>query len=142
IDYDLNLWSNFTYFTNPDGDQFQQVDKRRIAGGDIRYQQNGLLGTKPSTNIYGTQLRYDDIAEVGLLNSRERVPTEVYRLDAVEQYSLGAWWENTTRWTDRFRTVVGLRHDYFSFSVDTLDARIPATLDANDGTADDTIVTG
>src|SRR5690606_32358281 len=53
IDYDLNLWSNFTYFTNPDGDQFQQVDKRRIAGGDIRYQQNGLLGTKPSTNIYG-----------------------------------------------------------------------------------------
>lgn len=35
IDYDLDLISNFSYFTDPEnGDQFEQVDRRRVYGGD------------------------------------------------------------------------------------------------------------
>ena len=39
IDYELNLWSNFTYFLDDEinGDQFEQVDDRRIYGGQIEY---------------------------------------------------------------------------------------------------------
>jgi hypothetical protein len=38
IDYDLDLFSNFTYFLDDpvNGDQFEQVDKRTVLGGDLR----------------------------------------------------------------------------------------------------------
>ena len=40
IDYQLNLFSNFTYFTHPAvGDQFEQYDKRHVYGTDVRYTQ-------------------------------------------------------------------------------------------------------
>ncbi|MDB2376245.1 Plug domain-containing protein, partial [Gammaproteobacteria bacterium] len=35
IDYDMNLYSNFSYFIEPDGDQFQQLDDRTLFGGQV-----------------------------------------------------------------------------------------------------------
>ena len=38
IDYDLDLFSNFTYFLDDpvQGDQFEQVDDRTVSGGQQR----------------------------------------------------------------------------------------------------------
>ena len=74
--YDLNLWSNFTsYLVDPyKGDQFEQQDRRWVAGFDLRHTINGkFLGRKSETTL-GMQLRNDWIHN-GLFRSEDRVRT-------------------------------------------------------------------
>jgi hypothetical protein len=75
IDYDLNLFSNFTYFLDDpfDGDQFEQLDERRITGGDFAY----VFGESDMQHTFGAMLRYDDIGDVGLFRTAnlERLAT-------------------------------------------------------------------
>ncbi len=141
IDYQLDLWSNITYFTDPGGDQFQQVDDRRIYGWDLVWSHNSTWGKVPVRNSFGSQSRYDDISEVGLLRSQARRRTGVIRLDAVDEWSTGLYWENNLQWTDALRTVLGVRYDYFHFDVSTLAAGDTSTLPLNNGTANDDTVT-
>jgi hypothetical protein len=52
--YDLSLFSNFTYFLDDplNGDQFQQVDSRFVAGGRITYKrQDDWAGTRRHTRL-------------------------------------------------------------------------------------------
>ena len=142
INYNLDLWSNFTYFTSAQGDQFQQVDDRMIYGGDFTYSFQSHLGDKDMSNTFGVETRIDDIDEVGLYRSQARVRTGVFRSDAVEEHSVSGYWENKIQWTDQLRTVAGLRYDYFHFDVDPLAAANENTLSLNGGTANDDIVTG
>ncbi len=61
VDYDLALFSNFTYYTDPEnGDQFEQADDRRMFGGEWRYEQ--AFDIKGRTLLFnsGVQLRRDD----------------------------------------------------------------------------------
>ena len=38
VDYQLDLFSNFTYFTDHEnGDQFEQFDDRRVYGGELAW---------------------------------------------------------------------------------------------------------
>ncbi len=141
IDYDMELWSNFSYFTQPQGDQFQQVDSRLLAGGQLEWQQTTLLNNKEMSNRVGLQFRHDDIDKVGLRSTAARQFLGEIRLDAVAQFSASLFWENQLQLTDRFRSVFGLRYDYFDFDVQALAAANPATLNANSGRADDDIVT-
>jgi hypothetical protein len=141
IRYTMDLWSNFTYFTSPDGDQFEQVDDRMIYGGDFSYSaQSNFLG-KDLTNKFGVQTRIDDIDEIGLFRSSARQRTGVFRADAVQESSIGSYWENTLQWTHHVRSVLGVRYDYFNFDVDPLAAAEPSTLAQNAGTASDDIIT-
>jgi len=141
IDYDMTLWSNFSYFTQPQGDQFQQLDRRLITGGELQWQQESRLGGLPMTNTLGTQLRRDNIDKVGLRSTAARRFLGDIRLDAVDQLSSSLYWENQLQLTDRLRSVVGLRYDYFDFDVTALAAADPTTLGPNSGSADDDIVT-
>ncbi|MDO6804941.1 hypothetical protein Q4595_20995, partial [Wenyingzhuangia sp. 1_MG-2023] len=71
IRYNMNLWSNFTYYLDDsdNGDQFEQVDHRWIYGGQIEYrQQSELAGVVASTRI-GADYQLDDIDEVGLYHT-------------------------------------------------------------------------
>lgn len=141
IDYDMTLWSNFSYFTQPQGDQFQQLDRRLITGGELQWRQETQLGGLPMTNTLGTQLRRDNIDKVGLRSTAARRFLGDIRLDAVDQLSSSLYWENQLQLTDRLRSVVGLRYDYFDFDVKALAAADPTTLGPNSGSADDDIVT-
>ena len=142
IDYEMDLWSNFSYFIQgPQGDQFQQVDDRKIYGWDIRYALAGELSGKPVLNSFGSQLRIDDIQEVGLLSTTARELNQPLRLDAVEQSSNSLWWQMEMQWQDNLRTILGLRYDYFDFDVDPLAAAEPGSLALNAGSASDDIVT-
>ncbi len=122
MSYSMNLWSNFTYFLDDpeNGDQFEQVDDRTVYGGEASYRyEHSLLG-KLSTTTFGTQFRIDDIDEVGLYHTQARQRLGVIRSDEVTESSVGAYVNNETYWTQRLRTVLGLRYDYFDFDVRNL----------------------
>ena len=141
IDYDLNLWSNFTYFLDDEnsGDQFEQVDDRMIYGGQLSYSQDGTLAGHAMSNRFGVELRIDDIDEVGLYHTQARQRLGVTRSDQVTESSIGAYWENRITWSDRLRSVLGVRYDYYDFDVDD-QAGINTNgidLSANSGSAND-----
>ena len=134
IDYHLNLFSDFTYFINPDeGDQFEQYDKRTISGGDVRYVQPLALFGKPGELSSGVQIRHDDIAPVGLYLTNARERYETVREDKVRQTSYSAYISQDTPWTDWFRTGLGARIDEFQF-------RVSSSLAPNSGKVNDHIV--
>ena len=134
IDYELDLFSNFTYFLNDpiNGDQFEQVDQRNVFGGDLSWQ-FAPVGRHHQT--VALMLRHDDIDEVGLFNTvrRERIGT--VRQDEVNQTSVGLYYDVNTEWNSRWRTSLGLRADYYHFDVER------STLVENQGTDDDFLVT-
>jgi len=124
---DLNLFSDFTYFLDDPvaGDQFKQVDQRRIYGFEIS--QKWRRGK--SRWRVGADGRFDDIGRVGLYRTSARRVSGTIREDAVEEGSIGIFVANEVRFTDKLRTFVGVRHDRFDFDVNAL------SLPANSGTA-------
>lgn len=141
INYDLNLWSNFTYFLDDesDGDQFEQVDDRMVYGGQLSYLQETNLAGLSMTNRFGTELRVDDIDEVGLYHTRARQRLGTVRSDQVTESSVGLYWENRIAWSNHLRTVLGVRYDYYHFDVEDR-AAINANginLSRNSGSAND-----
>jgi hypothetical protein len=114
----LTLFNNFTCFLNDpvNGDQFSQLDNRTILGFHGNHTFNGRLGPFDSETRIGVQSRYDDI-EVGLIKTAERIPLSTVRLDNVQESSVGFYGQNTTKWTDWMRTIVGVREDWFNGKV-------------------------
>lgn len=143
IRYDLNLWSNFTYFLDDpvNGDEFEQVDERWIYGGNLSYSWNQETALGLMQHHLGGEIRYDDIGDVGLFKSQGRQRLGAVRRDRVEEGSVGLFYENTLHLTQRLRTVLGLRYDAYDFDVDDR-AGINVNgidLSANSGHADDTL---
>jgi outer membrane receptor protein involved in Fe transport len=134
ISYRLNLWSNFTYFLDDpaQGDQFEQVDKRWIYGGELVRNDFFELGAVAFDNAVGLQTRYDDIEEVSLYQTQRRQRLGTVRLDAIDESSAALYWSGTFRWADRWRANLGLRYDHYWFDVDSQIAE-------NSGTEDDGI---
>jgi len=143
IQYEMNLWSNFTYFLDDpvNGDQFEQVDKRNIFGGQAHYviqtDWNGLA----VQNKFGVEARYDDIDEVGLYHTKQRSRLGVVRSDSVSELSTAAYWENRIDWNSDFRSVFGVRADYYDFEVTDLAGtnKNGVDLSTNSGSNDDSI---
>ncbi len=129
IDYDLSLFSNFTYFLDDpvDGDQFRQLDDRRIYGFALSQQWEAGR----SRWRVGAEGRFDDIDRVGLFRTRARQPVSTVREDAVEERSLGVFAAGEFRFTDALRGYAGQRHDRYDFDVDA------RSLPVNSGTTDD-----
>ncbi|MBL8268760.1 TonB-dependent receptor [Steroidobacter sp.] len=133
VDYDLDLISNFSYFMDAEnGDQFEQVDQRRVYGGEFSWVAGFELFGRPQELLTGVQVRHDDIEKVGLYRTVARERFDTTREDAVRQTSVGVYASVDTRWTDHVRTTVGLRADRFDFDVD-------AGLAENSGQANDSI---
>ena len=142
IDYSMNLYSNFSYFIEPNGDQFQQLDDRHVVGGQLEQDLNFELGSIPVSNSFGAQLRIDDIEGVGLRSTRDRAFLGDIRFDRVDQTSVSAYWSGEAQWTQNLRSTTSLRYDRFDFDVTALAAADPATLAANTGNKHDGVVTG
>lgn len=134
IDYDLDLFSNFTYFLDDpvNGDQFEQVDRRTVMGGDINYLWSAS-SRFDSTYTIGLSLRHDDIDEVALFRTQNKTRLGTVRSDEVSQSSVGVYLQAETQWNERWRTQFGVRADYYDFSVES-------NLPANSGDSDDSIV--
>lgn len=132
--YHLNLFTNFTYrLANPQrGDQFEQVDRRFYTGGDISHRWQADWFGRQNTNTVGAELRHDQIFELALHKTDNRERFGTVRSDDVAETSLGAYLENETQWTDKFRTVAGVRGDAYRFDVSS-------EIDENSGTETDFI---
>lgn len=144
--YDLDLFSNFTYFLDDPirGDQFEQKDRRAqlgfklsqtwnhdlfasapVSGKDTGDKKAVALFEPDSFTTVGLQMRYDNIRN-GLYRTQATNRLSTTRSDHTIETSVGAFLENKLQWTKWFRTAAGVRGDYFNFDVDS-------NLDANDG---------
>ncbi|MEO5628750.1 MAG: TonB-dependent receptor [Thermomonas sp.] len=115
IDSSLNLWSNFTYFLDdPDnGDQFQQVDERKLYG----FKASQQWDSGRSRWRVGAEGRFDDIGRVALLRTNARRLVSTVRDDMVEEGSLGVFAANEFRFNNQWRSYVGVRRDEYDFKV-------------------------
>ncbi len=116
----LDLFSNFTYFLDSaaNGDQFAQPDRRTTTGINASHSWSTKLFGRASENTVGVQFQNDNINN-GLYNSVARQIISTTRADRIVQRSLGLYFDNTTQWTEKFRTVGGARIDNFSFNVNS-----------------------
>ena len=133
LDYDLRLFSNFSYFIDEtNGDQFAQFDDRRVYGGQLAWSRPLPLGAEDSMLRLGADLRRDDIRPVGLYLSRARERYQTVREDDVTQSLAGGFIALNTRWAPWLRTEFGLRQD-------RLDYEVRSDLPANSGRGNDDI---
>jgi hypothetical protein len=129
--YDLNLFSNFTYFLdNPeDGDQFQQLDERMVAGLEASRSWMHSLGSRRLETSVGFQARADDI-DNGLFRSRDAIRTATVRTDEIQLLTGGVYAESLVHLSDKIRPRLGLRAEFYEADVDS-------GLQANSGSASD-----
>jgi hypothetical protein len=119
--YGLNLISNFTYFLNDpvNGDQFEQADRRWVAGGRVTHRRLGeFLGRHVETAV-GTQLRHDSMGQIGFFKTVAATRVGTIREDVIKQTAVGLFGQAEIEWSRTFRTNVGLRGDFLQFDVDS-----------------------
>jgi hypothetical protein len=134
MDYGLDLFSNFSYFTDAvNGDQFEQYDERRVYGLSASYRLPVVLAGRNGNFRGGADWRHDGIPTVGLYRTRERERLSIMREDAVTQNSYSLWASQDLAIAAWLRAEAGLRFDAFHFQV-------ASNIAANSGQADDRIL--
>jgi hypothetical protein len=130
VDYNLSLFSNFTYFLDDpiNGDQFEQADDRFVAGFEVERQWALRWRERAVELAAGLQARWDDISN-GLFHTHERERLSTTRQDDVRQLGAGPYAQARVRWNPWLRTVTGLRADYYR-------AEVESSLPENSGTED------
>jgi hypothetical protein len=137
--YDLDLFSDFTsYLDDPvKGDQFEQQDRRWVAGLDAHHTIFSQWWGARVANTFGVQVRNDWIHN-GLYQTENRVRTDKHDVNAcsdepieacstdpnlvavlpadtdVNQFTetmFGFYVENKIQWAEKFRTVLAFRGD-------------------------------
>ncbi len=111
----LDLYSNFEY--SPDS-QFNQRDSRVTSGLNLSRTWNLSGLGKEAANTLGVQLQSDNIFnQLGSTRARAPIGCQLSncRSDQVLQSSIGIYGENHVHWSDWFRTVAGVRGDWFRF---------------------------
>jgi hypothetical protein len=146
--YDLNLFSDFTYYLDDPnkGDQFEQQDRRWVAGFDARHTIFSQWFGRKVENTFGLQLRNDWVHN-GLFRTEDRVRTDKNDINACNDEpipecvtnpnltailpagtdlnkftdTLGSVYvENKIQWANKFRSVVALRGDDAKYAVTSL----------------------
>ena len=149
--YDLDLFSNFTYYlVDPiRGDQFEQQDRRWVSGLDAHHTIFIQWFGRKVGNAFGLQVRNDWINN-GLYVAENRVrmdktdyntgdpipPTlpATRERDRFTDTIVGFYAENKIQWANKIRSVVALRGDDEKFVVSSL-AYSASVNAANSGSA-------
>jgi hypothetical protein len=115
----LDLVSNFTYALDDpvNGDQFQQSERRVVAGMNAQRVWEHKLGGIEMESSAGVQLRQDHISPLALYSTMARQRLSTVREDTVTERAGGLFVANTAHWLPWFRTVLGLRSDWYWFDV-------------------------
>lgn len=119
IRYKLDLWSTFTYYLKDPvhGDQMLQNDDRVVYGFNGSKTWFTTLWGMRSSNLVGVQARVDDIRHVGIDATFQRQYLYTKQSASVLESNGAVYFENSTQWSEKLRTVLGLREDEFSFNV-------------------------
>jgi len=142
--YDLDLFSDFTYFLTDTnlGDQFEQQDRRWVGGLDARHTIFSTWFDRDVENTFGLQVRNDWIRN-GLFQTEDRVRVDktdynapgnpilpaITEADDFTDTQVGLYMQNQVQWAEKFRSVAAIRGDLDYFDVTCLDNP------ANSGTA-------
>ncbi len=114
----LDLYSNFEYAPSS---QFNQRDSRVTTGLNASHTWNISGIGKEAFATLGAQLQNDNVYNaLASTTAREQnddclIPGGGCRRDHVTQSSIGVYAEGHVHWNDWFRTVAGLRGDWFRF---------------------------
>jgi hypothetical protein len=146
--YDFDLFSDFTYYLDDPikGDQFEQQDRRWVAGLDAHHTILSQWFHRNVENTFGVQVRNDWVHN-GLYRTENRVRTEKNDINACNDEPIdacntnpnlaavlpadtdlnkftdtmtGFYVENKIQWADKFRTVLALRGDEAIYNVTSL----------------------
>lgn len=127
--YSLDLWSNFTYWTNPaQGDQFLQKDERSYWGLDAERTAYTALGPFPADLAIGFQSRTDDIGTGGLYLTQNRAAYFTVRQDAMRISSAALYGSASVELLPTVHASIGLRAEQAS-------AKVGSLLSENSGSA-------
>ncbi len=115
--YDFELYSNFTFFKeNPiTGDQIRQKENRNILGYNGSYKKDVYLGHLKTEITAGLQARYDDIKDIELTRTKDRVlNTQSLMLGDVNELNIAAYYAQKFSFTKKLDITGGLRADHFT----------------------------
>ncbi len=153
--YYLDLFSDFTYYLDDPvkGDQFEQQDRRFVAGLDARHTIFSHWFGRKVENTFGVQVRNDWVHN-GLYRTENRVRTDKNDINAcndepidacntnpnlvavlpadtdVNKFTdtmVGFYVENKIQWAEKFRTVLAFRGDEAIYNVTSLTPSYTAT---------------
>jgi hypothetical protein len=130
--YRLDLFSNFTYYTTPDGDQFLQRDDRKVFGVRVSHGFGHKLGAFDARSEFGLQARHDRI-RVGLFDTAARAIVGTTRDDNVRETLAGVYGQTSVEFTALLRGVFGVRADQVRNTVQSIATPV------NSGKARDTL---
>jgi len=108
--YDWNMFSNPTYDY-----QLHQFDRRWTSGGRF---ESDVVHIADLTVTIGTEMRYDDIGNVGLDHTDARVFIENVSKYAVRESSEALYAQATWSPIEKLRLTGGLRGDYYHAALD------------------------
>jgi len=146
--YDLNLFSDFTYYLDDPikGDQFEQQDRRWVAGFDAHHTISSTWFDRKVENTFGLQLRKDWVHN-GLFRTEDRVRTDKNDINACNDEPISEcvtnpnltailpsdtdlnkftdtvvsfYAESKIQWANKVRSVVALRGDDANYAVTSL----------------------
>ncbi len=153
--YDLDLFSDFTYYLDDPikGDQFEQQDRRWVAGFDAAHTIFSQWFGRKVENTFGLQVRNDWVHN-GLYRAEDRVRTDKNDINACNDEPIpecdtnpnliavlpaatdlnkftdtmvGFYVENKTQWAQKFRSVLVVRGDEAIYVVTNLTPPYVAT---------------
>ena len=143
-EFELN--SNFTNFLDfpTAGDQIQQKEDRNTWGLNSSRSWFGNFSKREMENTVGFQMRYDNVNPASLSRTQGGVPMakidsngklhpSIVRRDILNEYNISFYAENRMQWSPWFRSVIGVRNDFYHFNVDS-------NLEANSGKKSDNMI--
>jgi hypothetical protein len=94
-----------------------------VTGANVSESWHSRLLGDCVVNTVGVQVRNDSIPHVALHHTEQRELVNAVEDDTVDEFSTGFWGQTQVKWSDKVRTVLGSRIDYYH--VDVLARDIP-----------------
>lgn len=115
--YLFELYSNFTFYKEDpvNGDQVRQKESRNIMGYNGTYKKEFMLGNVKTESIAGIQLRLDDVNDIELTGTKNRITnTRQIMLGHVHELNAGSFWEQRFSLTNKLDITPAVRADLFT----------------------------
>lgn len=118
VNYNFNLYSNFTYFKTDtvNGDEINQYENRNLFGYNGSYSKETDLGLFSLKSTVGTGVRDDQIGNIGLAHVRNRIFLNDIQKGEIHEINFNAYLDENLYISPKFSINLGLRFDQFHFA--------------------------